>query len=92
MTGWIDRLPAWARHYLFAASAVILTFAVNFITTNYTSWSLPVAIEGLIGSLLPMLAAFATTWTQQYGAVGNTSHPAIQDDVTDVSVVDGSNS
>jgi len=71
MTGWLDRLPAPARHLLFSAAAIISLAVLNWLQVNYTTLDLGPALEGVVAILLPLVIAYVTPWTQQYG-VGST--------------------
>jgi hypothetical protein len=67
LTGWLDRLPAQVRHYLFTAAGLVVTGLLVWAKENYTTWDLPVWLVGILASFLPLLVGYVTTWTQQYG-------------------------
>ena len=67
MAGWLDRLPAPARHLLFSAVAILALAAINYAQTTYTTWNLGTPIEAVLACLFPLVVAYVTPWTEQYG-------------------------
>lgn len=67
MSGWLDRLPAAARHFLFSVAGLAALALLNWAGANYTSWDIPEALVVVFAAVLPVTVAAVTTWTQQYG-------------------------
>jgi len=85
MTGWLDRLPTPVRHLLFSAGAILTLAGLNWLQANYTTLNLGPAIEGVIAILLPLVVAYVTPWTRQYGVgSGSVDAPVLVDPATDV--------
>lgn len=75
MTGWLDRLPAPVRHLLFSLGAICALVGLNWLQENYTTLNLGPVLEGLIAAALPLVVAYVTPWTQQYGVGSNPDDP-----------------
>ena len=75
MTGILDKLPPAVRHLVFTAAAVLALGLLDWAQTNYTTWNLNTSITGIIAVLIPVIIAYITPLTTQYG-VGSVSAPA----------------
>jgi len=75
MTGWLDRLPAALRHFLFTVTGLAALALLNWVSTDYLNWNLPLPVVGIIAAVLPVTTAFVTTWSQQYGRKGSVEEP-----------------
>ena len=81
MSGWLDRLPAPVRHLLFSAAAILALAGINYAQSTYTTWGLSPAIEAVLACLIPLIIAYVTPWTAQYG-VGSSVLPLPSADVS----------
>lgn len=67
MSGFLDRLPAPVRHACFALGAILALAGLDWVQANYTTWNLSAPLTGIIAAAIPMLIAYLTPVTQQYG-------------------------
>lgn len=63
----LDTLPPMVRHAIFAAAAVIAAALLQWVQADYTNWNLPAPLVAIIGIALPMIVAYVTPLTRQYG-------------------------
>ena len=67
----LDMLPPMIRHAIFAAASILIAALLQWVQTDYLNWNLPAGIVALIGFALPMLVAYLTPITRQYGLGGS---------------------
>jgi hypothetical protein len=60
----LDKLPAWARHLVFAVVPILLAWLASDIVPQFEGKP---GVVGLVGVVLTMAIAFLTPVTQQYG-------------------------
>lgn len=68
MTGFLDKLPPAVRHALFSLAALLVLAGLDYAQANYTTWNLSPVLGGLIALVIPVLIAYVTPITTQYGA------------------------
>lgn len=64
MTGWIDRLPTWARDLLLMLVATVTMWAGSDIVPLLEDRG---GASALVASVLVLALATITKWTQAYG-------------------------
>lgn len=63
----LDALPAAVRHTVFATASLLSLALLNWLSTSVTTWNLPAPIIGVASILLPIIIAYVTPLTGQYG-------------------------
>ena len=80
----LDKLPPAARHAVFAAASILALAGITYAQAHYTEWNLSAPLEGIIAVLIPILIAYCTPLTAQYGVGSSVLPTPTQDGPQDV--------
>jgi hypothetical protein len=84
----LDNLPAPLRHLAFSVAAIVAGVLLQSFQANYTSWNLSAPLVAVISACLPLLIAYVTPLTAQYGlGSGGLGAPAMLDEFPQDSAV-----